>query len=109
MDKRSNQVIGETNKSKVVYDLNPLIELIWHDLGGQVPRARIRQVASGLAAKFDNAPVTTNIPLFIRHLTREWLKEEIESVTFEVRQPLYAERPEGFLEKRNLDALSFAV
>jgi hypothetical protein len=58
-------------------DLNWLVEQIWHELDEQVPRNRIRRVAIRMAARFDNAAVTTNIPLFVRHLTREWLKSEI--------------------------------
>ena len=78
MDMRSKQVFTETNSSEVINDLNHLIWQVWHELDGQVPRARIRKVAMQVAAKFDNATVTTHIPLYIRHLTREWLKEEIK-------------------------------
>jgi hypothetical protein len=79
MDIRSKHVFAETNDSDVKHDLNHLVWQVWHELGGQVPRARIRQVAMQVAAGFRNATVTTYIPLYIRHLTREWLKEEIRS------------------------------
>jgi hypothetical protein len=77
MDTRSKHVFAETNSGEVIHDLNHVIWQVWHELGGQVPRPRIRQVAMQVAAGFRNATVTTYIPLYIRHLTREWLKEEI--------------------------------
>jgi hypothetical protein len=43
-----------------------LIEQIWHDLGGQVARERIHQVAAEVAAEFRTATVTAFVPLFIR-------------------------------------------
>jgi hypothetical protein len=55
-----------------------LIEQVWEELDGQIPEARIRRVATFVAARFDNATVTTYIPLFVRHLTREWLKAEMK-------------------------------
>ena len=79
MDMRANRVVAETGKSEVIDDLDHLIWQVWHELDGQVPRARIRQVAMEVAAKFHDAPITNNIPLFIRHLTREWLKGELAS------------------------------
>jgi hypothetical protein len=71
-----HKVFG-TGRSKVVVDLNPLIEQIWHEMDGQVSHTRIRQVILGVAAGFRDAPVATNIPLFIRHLAREWLRDEL--------------------------------
>ena len=70
--------VSGTGKSEVIVDLNPLIEQIWHELDGQVSHTRIRQVILGVAAEFRNAPVATNIPLFVRHLTREWLRDELK-------------------------------
>lgn len=75
MNTRLKHVIAETNISED--DLNHSIEQIWHDLDGQVPQAQIRQVAVEVAARFHDATVTTHIPLYIRHLAREWLKENV--------------------------------
>ena len=77
MDMRAKHVGAETGKSEVIDNLDHLIWQVWHELDGQVSRVRIRQVAMEVAAMFRNATVTTNIPLFVRHLTREWLKGEL--------------------------------
>jgi hypothetical protein len=74
---KSNR-LAETTGAEAMDDLNHLIEQVWRDLDGQIPQARIRKVAICVAAMFENATVTTYIPLIVRHLTREWLKEEIE-------------------------------
>jgi hypothetical protein len=58
-------------------DLNQLVEQVWRDLDGQISKARIRRVIDCVAVLFEDAKVTTNIPLFVRHLTREWLKAEM--------------------------------
>jgi hypothetical protein len=70
--------MAETNATEAMYDLNHLIDEVWRDLDGQIPEARIRQVAICVATMFENAPVTTHLPLIVRHLTREWLKAEIK-------------------------------
>jgi hypothetical protein len=46
-----------------------LIEQIWQDLGGQVPRERIRQIAAEAAAEFRTATVTAFVPVFVRRRT----------------------------------------
>jgi hypothetical protein len=66
------------NGTQASEDLNHLVEQVWRDLDGKVPQTRIRRVAIFVAAKFETATVTTYIPLFVRHLTREWLKAEIK-------------------------------
>jgi hypothetical protein len=78
MDMRSKHIFAEANNGEVINDLNHLVWQVWHELDGQVPRSRIRRVAMDVAAMFRNAPVTTNVPLFIRHLTCEWLKDELK-------------------------------
>lgn len=77
MNIRSNHILTDTSDAEVTYDLDHLIWQIWHELDGQVPRARIRQVAMQVEVAFRDAPVTTHVPLWVRHLTREWLREEI--------------------------------
>jgi hypothetical protein len=78
MDLGSKHVFAETDGGEVINDLDHLIWQVWYELDGQVSRARIRQVAMQVAAAFRDAPVTTHIPLWIRHLTREWLKAAIK-------------------------------
>ena len=77
MSRRQNQsdATSETNISED--DLNHSIEQIWRDLDGRIPQARIRQVAVEVAAGFHDATATAHIPLYIRHLAREWLKANL--------------------------------
>ena len=73
MNSKSKHVMAQTNLSED--DLNHSIDQIWHDLDEQIPRVRIRQVAVEVAARFQDAAVTTHIPLYVRHFARELLKE----------------------------------
>lgn len=75
MNTRLKHTMAQTNISED--DLNHSVEQIWHDLDEQVPRSRIRQVAVEVAASFHDATVTAHIPLYVRHLAREWLKENV--------------------------------
>lgn len=77
MDVRSKRVFAETNSGAVNNDLDHLIWQVWYELEGQVPRARIRQVAMQVLAAFHDAPLSIHIPLWVRYLTREWLRQEI--------------------------------
>jgi hypothetical protein len=70
--------LSEIETAKVASYLNEaLIEKIWQELNGQVPRQRIRQVAAEVAAKFEQATVTTFVPIFIHRYTCERLKREL--------------------------------
>lgn len=50
-----------------------LIEDLWRDLGGRVTRDRIRQLVNEAATEFQNATITTFVPVFIRRRIREKL------------------------------------
>ena len=58
--------------------LELLVEEIWRDLEGKVTHEQIRQVASQIATQFNNATVTTFVPIFIRRQTRETLRSVVE-------------------------------
>lgn len=77
MDSGSQHVFAETKNGEVINDLDHLIWQVWYELDGQVSRARIRHVAMDVAAAFRDAATTTHIPLWVRHLTLMWFKEEI--------------------------------
>ena len=51
-----------------------LIEQIWRDLGGQVSRERIHQIATEAAAEFRTATVTAFVPILVRRRTRARLE-----------------------------------
>jgi hypothetical protein len=58
--------------------LELLVQEIWRDLDGQVTHEQIRHVASQIATQFNNATVTTFVPIFIRRQTRETLRLVVE-------------------------------
>lgn len=52
-----------------------LIEKMWHELDEQVSREQIRLMATQVAAQFEDATVTTFIPVFVYRETYEKLKK----------------------------------
>jgi hypothetical protein len=67
--------IAEADHGDVINYLDDsFIEQIWRDLGGQVTRERIHQIAAEAAAEFRTATVTAFVPIFVRRRTREKLE-----------------------------------
>jgi len=50
-----------------------LIEEIWQDLDGRIGHEQIRQSAYEVAARYQDAKISTFIPIFIRRNTKERL------------------------------------
>jgi hypothetical protein len=75
----SSPTIAERDHGDVIdYLDDSLIEQIWQDLGGQVSRERIRQIAAEAAAEFRTATVTAFVPVFVRRRTLNKLHMLIE-------------------------------
>ncbi len=75
MPTTSSPTIAESDRGDVIdYLDDSLIEQIWQDLGGQVSRERIRQIAAEAAAEFRTATVTAFVPVFVRRRTLERLQ-----------------------------------
>jgi hypothetical protein len=53
-----------------------LIELIWQELDRQFPIEQVRQIALGIAAEYQDATVTTYIPIFVWRQTHERLAKQ---------------------------------
>jgi hypothetical protein len=71
----SSPTIAERDRGDVIdYLDDSLIEQIWQDLGGQVSRERIRQIAAETAAEFRTATVTAFVPVFVRRRTLKRLQ-----------------------------------
>jgi hypothetical protein len=72
---------GATASGDPGWDVAPVIEQIWNDLGGAVSRRAIcREVAEVIPA-FEDARIATYIPLFVRKRTVERLRTEPSGVT----------------------------
>jgi hypothetical protein len=55
-------------------DIGTLVEQIWLELGSSVDRATIEQVVQEVLPRFENAPVKSFIPIFIRKEAMNRLK-----------------------------------
>jgi hypothetical protein len=51
------------------WDVKPVIEQIWKELGGTVSRPAICQELAEVIPAFDNARITTYVPIFVRRRT----------------------------------------
>jgi hypothetical protein len=51
------------------WDLQLVVEQVWSDLGGTVSRAAICQELTEVIPTFDDARITTYVPIFVRRLT----------------------------------------
>jgi hypothetical protein len=51
------------------WDVQPVIEQVWSDLGGTVSRTAICQELAEVIPALDNAQITTHVPIFVRQLT----------------------------------------
>jgi hypothetical protein len=75
---------AEAGKSDIADSMNDIvIENIWHELGGRVTHEEIRQVAAEVMgmAEFQNATVTTFLPILIRRRTCEKLRTMVANAT----------------------------
>jgi hypothetical protein len=54
-----------------------VIDQIWRDLGQQIARPRVAEVAHEVAADLDDARVPAYVPLFVRRLACERLSREV--------------------------------
>jgi hypothetical protein len=53
-----------------------LVETLWQDLDGRVPRQKIARAVSQVAARFEEATVTSFVPIFIRRQALEYLRHQ---------------------------------
>ena len=73
-----HQTTAESNPGDVVNGIDDsLVENVWHDLNGRLPRERVRCVVNQVARGFQNAAVKTFLPIFIQRRALERLRQEI--------------------------------
>ena len=61
-------------------DDDSLIEKVWCELGGQLPRERVSRVVTEVALRFQDARVKTFLPILIHRRTLERLNQELFEV-----------------------------
>ena len=57
-----------------------LIEQVWRELGGQLPRKRVGCVVTEVALGFQNAPVKAFLQILIHRLALERLRQELDEM-----------------------------
>lgn len=65
---------GATASSYSGWDVEPVVEQVWKDLGGTVTRPAIRQELADVILSFERAPIQTFVPIFVRRRTVERLR-----------------------------------
>ena len=63
------------------WDVEPVVEQIWGDLGGIVTRPAIRLEIEQVLPAFEGARITTYVPLFVRRRTVARLRTGWSGVT----------------------------
>ena len=59
------------------WDVETVIEQVWQDLQGEFDRSLILQVLLQIIPKYENARVTTYVPLFVRRETVAALRSQL--------------------------------
>jgi len=65
---------GATASSYPDWDMEPVVEQVWKDLGGTITRPAIRLELTDVILSFERAPVQTFVPIFLRRRTVERLR-----------------------------------
>ena len=63
------------------WDVQPVVEQIWSDLGGNVAQPAIRLELAHVIASFERVPIQTFVPTFVRRRTVERLRNGSSGVT----------------------------
>jgi hypothetical protein len=66
-------------------DVVELVELVYRDFNGGVPRARVVRAVQAAAAQYRDARITMYVPMFVRRAAREALTREAASVVRALR------------------------
>ena len=78
------------------WDVQPVVEQIWSDLGGTVARQAIRLELAHVIPSFERVPIQTFVPIFVRRRTVERLPNGSSGVP--EKEPAAAGAPEQRLE-----------
>ena len=63
------------------WDVETVIEQVWQDLQGEVNRSAILQVLLKIIPKYENARITTYVPLLVRRETVDELHARLDDET----------------------------
>jgi hypothetical protein len=76
-----NQAATEEIENQLIFEIvnDVLVEELWRDLEGLITHEKIRQVAMEIAAQYQDAAVTTFLPIFVHRRTRERLRSTINN------------------------------
>jgi hypothetical protein len=56
-------------------DIDVLVERVWLDLGGKVPRSAIEPIVSQLLSNYENAKVKQYLPVIVQRQAKQLLQK----------------------------------
>jgi hypothetical protein len=78
-----HQTTIEANPGDAINGIDDsLVENLWHDLDGRLPRERVRCVVNQVAQEYQNAAVKTFLPIFIYRRALKRLRQELDEMEF---------------------------
>ena len=76
-----NQSLAEAHPYDVVDGIdNVFVDAVWHELDRQLPRERVHCVVTEIALGFQHATVKTFLPILVRRLALERLRQENDEI-----------------------------
>jgi len=98
-DEQVKQAFGPPIKKDPDWDIETIIEQVWRDLQGRVSRAAIRPVILEIMPKYENARITTYIPILVHRETVDTLRARLDEARPD--RPVRDAKPDSRLEKRD--------
>jgi hypothetical protein len=71
-------VVESNNKIRARFNLDPdiLVELVWLDLNGRIPRSAIKPIVSQLMTIYKDAKLNTILPIIVQRVTNRFLRNK---------------------------------
>ena len=75
-----SSIDATSTEGRSSWDIEPVVEQVWKDLGGTVLRSAIRQTVAELFSQYDDATVRLYVPILVRREATELLREAKVSI-----------------------------
>ena len=98
-DEQVKQAHGTPVKKDTDWDIETMIDQVWHQLQGKVSRAAIQSVILEIIPRYENARVTTYVPILVYREAVDTLRARLDEARPD--RPVRAAKPDSRLEKRD--------
>jgi hypothetical protein len=98
-DEQVRQVYGTPVEKDTDWDIETMIDQVWHQLQGQVSRAAIQSVILEIISRYENARVTTYVPILVHREAVDTLRARLDEARPD--RPVRDAKPDSRLEKRD--------